>query len=233
MPDIAIDKKCELIAEHYQKTYELTHDLWQQRNSLLLFLLATIGLASLLTFHAPGIERFLVAITASGLQIEETSGAYATFQSNFPFGVLQGILLFFVFYLMSNLYHRSVHVSNNYRYLGELEREIRAELGVAAGNVAFTREGDFYWDNRPRLLGWTKFVYIILLALLLGAFFIGRACDDWHTRNLLLGVVDLAGFVPTLIYYIGYVDSSLDLNRQEVPAGVKKSNLRAAGQGTT
>ena len=42
----------ELLTEHYQKTYELTYNLWKQRNKTFLVLLGVIGAATLLTFGA-------------------------------------------------------------------------------------------------------------------------------------------------------------------------------------
>ena len=42
----------ELWTEHYQKTYELTYELWKQRNVTFLALLGVIGVATLLTFGA-------------------------------------------------------------------------------------------------------------------------------------------------------------------------------------
>ena len=41
----------ELLAEHYQKTYELTLSMWEQRNRTFLVLLGTVGVATILTFN--------------------------------------------------------------------------------------------------------------------------------------------------------------------------------------
>jgi hypothetical protein len=38
-----------VVAEHYQKTYELTLQMWEQRNTTLLYLIAVVGAAALLT----------------------------------------------------------------------------------------------------------------------------------------------------------------------------------------
>ena len=41
------------LVEHYQKTYELTYKLWQQRNRTFLLLLAVIAAATFLSFRTP------------------------------------------------------------------------------------------------------------------------------------------------------------------------------------
>ena len=41
----------QLLAEHYQKTYELTYEFWKQRNRTFILLIGVIGVATLLTFR--------------------------------------------------------------------------------------------------------------------------------------------------------------------------------------
>ncbi len=52
--------KSELLVQHYQDTYQLTYQLWQQRNRLFLILLGVIALASLLTY-APETNSILLS----------------------------------------------------------------------------------------------------------------------------------------------------------------------------
>jgi hypothetical protein len=61
----------ELIAEHYQKTYELTLAMWEQRNRTFLILLATVGIATLLTFNVSQAQPLLVDLIANAVGIEE------------------------------------------------------------------------------------------------------------------------------------------------------------------
>lgn len=174
-----------LVAEHYQHTYELTFEFWKQRNRLFVFLLLTIGLSTIFTLEdfddQNAILKLIVDIVGaeSGSQITELSDSFAM-------AFLQTILLIIVFFLMFNLYHRSVTVLRNYQYLGQVEDELREILKIGAilneDAVVYTREGKFYWNwreisesstNKLRMriggLGqdWAKGVYIFLVAVLL------------------------------------------------------------------
>jgi len=204
---ITADKRAELLAEHYQKTYELTHELWKQRNSTLLLLLGVVGAATLLTLHVPGMESLLVGFITKNLNITKSD-----LEANVSFSILQSVLLFVVFYLMVNLHHRALYVLRNYRYLGALEGEIRVALGLGENAVSFTRESSFYWHARTRLLDYTKFFYIVLLGALLVAFFVGRIADDLAARNSLLSAVDLVMGVSTLVFFVGYAWGSVRLD---------------------
>lgn len=207
--------KNELLVEHYHKTFELTSHLWKQRNTLFLLLIGVIGLATLLTYRGSEANPLFVDLVAKTLGISD-SGRISELKTGFPFALLHGILLFVIFYLMFNLYHRALSVLLQYAYLGALEKEIREGLGFQGESKAFTRESDFYWSRRPKLLGSVKWVYILLLGLLLGAFLVGRIIDDWRTSdNYLLVIIDLIVAIPTAIYFYGFAASSIDLDSKD------------------
>lgn len=203
-----MQNRTTLIVDHYQKTFELTFDVWRQRNKVSLLLLAVIGAATLLTFEIPEANSLLVDFLAKVLNVTDQS-RIKELRTSFPYGILQSILLFAVFYLMVNLYHRTVWVLRNYRYLGALETEIRDHLNLQEATVAFSREGDFYWRNRCKGLGSVKWVYIVLLAGLLSFFLIGKFYNDLSTGSLILIVIDLVMGSATLFFYIAYILSSV------------------------
>src|SRR5260370_42233742 len=60
-------ERSELLVDHYQKTYELTFELWKQRNTTFLVLLGVIGAATLLTFGAADANTLLIAWIANVL----------------------------------------------------------------------------------------------------------------------------------------------------------------------
>jgi hypothetical protein len=64
-------ENAELLADHYQKTYELTFELWKQRNMTFLLLLAVIGAATLLTFGSAQTNPLLIDWIAKVLGISE------------------------------------------------------------------------------------------------------------------------------------------------------------------
>jgi hypothetical protein len=60
-----------ILAEHYQKTYELTLEMWRQRNQTFIVLLAVIGAATLLTFSPSQANPLLVLWIAKALGVTE------------------------------------------------------------------------------------------------------------------------------------------------------------------
>src|SRR5712692_6154591 len=163
---IEMSDTTEILANHYQRTFELTYELWKQRNRTFLALVSVIGAGTLLTFRAAQANPLLVYWIAKLLGLSDKD-SIAALGKSFPFGLLQSLLLIVVFYLMVNLYHRALYVLRNYRYLGALEREIRKQLGLEAESCSFTRESSFYWSDRPPLLGGVKWFYIVLVGALL------------------------------------------------------------------
>ncbi len=201
------------LIDHYQKTYELTFDLWEGRNKIFLMLLAAIGLAPLLTFPALGTRSLLFLYLGHTFGLSEKD--IAVVQSGFPFGVLQSILLFAILYLTVNLYHRARYVLRNYAYLSAIENEIREALGLGENTVAFTRESTFYWGSRDFLSGAVKYIYIFLLAGLLLSFLGSLIVVDWKSGNHLLSAVDIAFAAPTLTFLYGYATSSVSMDHKQ------------------
>lgn len=198
---------------HYQKTYELTYTHWRQRNRTFLILLGVISVATLLIFGGSKTDSMLVYFIAKLVGATDAAGREAIRQG-LPFGLVQSILLMVVFYLTVNLYHRALYVLRSYRYLGRLEQEIRQDLALPADSIAFTRESSFYWNDRPPLSGWVKWIYILMLGLLLLAFLGARIIGDFHSHSYLLGLVDLIIALPTLLFFYAYARSSVSLDSQ-------------------
>ncbi len=203
-----MDEVGKLLIEHYQKTNELTFKLWQQRNNTFIILLGVIGAATLLTFRVPQAEPLLVDIISKLVGITD-SARIAELRVGFPFGLIQSIVLVVVFYLVVNLNHRASYVLRNYRYLAGLEQEIRSRLNPPS--IAFTRESTFYWSDRKqsRVWGAVKWVYLGMLGFVLLAFLGGRLLEDLWARNFVLGAVDLAIAIPTLIFFYDYARTSI------------------------
>jgi hypothetical protein len=210
--------KNTLLAEHYQKTYELTYRLWQQRNRTFLMLIAVIAAGTLLMYRPTDANSLLVDWVAKLLDIKD-SNRIKELRDSFPFALLQSILLTVIFYLMVNLFHRAVYVLRNYAYLGALEKEVRSALSLSDQDVAFTRESNFYWKDRPVLLSTVKGFYVFLLGLLLFAFLIGRVIGDILAGSVLLILADLAIAVPTAIYFLGYAWYTLQLDSKDAIIG--------------
>jgi hypothetical protein len=215
----------QILAEHYQKTYELTYELWKQRNQTFLILLAVIGAATLLTFSATQTNPLLVRWIAKVLDVKDKQ-EIQELAGSFPFGLLQSLLLVVVFYLVVNLYHRALYVLRNYRYLAALEQEIRGHLEAPPKSIAFTREGSFYWSDRTFLQSAVKWCYIVLVGCLLFAFLGGRIYEDFTTRTVVLAVVDLMISIATSLFFLAYARSSISMDTEK--AVLRGKRLEAA-----
>ena len=197
----------DLLAEHYQKTYELTLDVWGQRNQTFLILLAVVGGATLLTFNASETQPLLVDIIAKLLSIESPD-RQSQLRASFPYGLIQTILLMVVLYLTLVLYHRTSFIRRSYRYLGELENELRTAMGLPDGSVAFTREGKFYEKHSPVLSRAVGITYVGMLGLLLLAFLGMRIFTDFSSGNYVVSAIDFLLAVPTVLFFGAYVHAS-------------------------
>jgi hypothetical protein len=65
------EKRAELLAGHYQKTFELTYDLWKERNTIFLALMGAVGIETLLMLGDPTTNSLLVRIVAKLVNITD------------------------------------------------------------------------------------------------------------------------------------------------------------------
>lgn len=200
-------ENAELLAEHYQKTYELTLTMWEQRNTTFLLLLIVVGAATLLTFNVSQAEPLLVDLLAKVVGVSD-SNRLKDLRGSFPYGFIQSILLMVILYLMIILYHRTAFIRRCYSYLSAVEPEIKACLDLPEEAVAFTRESKFYQSHKSPFAQFVAVTYIGMLGFLLLCFLGGRIFTDFYTGKLLIGIVDLLLAAPTLLFFIAYVRSS-------------------------
>ena len=214
---VSAEKRAELLVDHYQKSFELTHEMWKQRNLMFLRLLATIGLAALFAF-VPQLSNWLLINYIA----KATDSQAQELLSGFPFGLLQTIIMFVVFYLMVNLHHRAQYVLRSYKYLGDLESEIRELLNLGPEHAAFTRESGYYWQHRGRFAGLVKWIYFVLLGGLLMTFLTVQLVFDAREGDIGLLLADGAIAIAILIFFYAYTRSSViedgaDEHREEMP----------------
>lgn len=196
MADVA-----ELLVEHYQKTFELTLDLWEQRNRTFLILLLVVGLATLLTFNPTKLvaEPLVVSYIARTL-----GGNYDSLRVGFPYFLIQSILLMAILYFMVILYHRTTLILRNYVYLAGIEEEIRSRLELAEAELGFTREGRFYQRARSPFQRQIGLAYITMLGVLLVSFLGARIYADLSVGPYWLVGVDVILATPTLLFFLAY-----------------------------
>ena len=193
----------QLIAEHYQKTYELTLTVWEQRNRTFLILLIAVGVATLLTFDVSQAQPLLADLIAKTVGIEDVQRRQEL-RASFPYGIIQSILLMTVLYFMVILYHRTAFITRSYSYLNLIEGEIRRGLSLPQDSISFTREGSFYRANRPALSWLVAIAYVGMLGLLLAAFLGMRIYTDIQQHKIAFAAMDILLAVPTVLFFAAY-----------------------------
>ncbi len=75
----------DILTKHYQKTFELTYEIWKQRNKTFLVLVAVIGAGTLLTFRAAQ----LLALARE--RVKRSSCALQECRKYWDAGILRGL----------------------------------------------------------------------------------------------------------------------------------------------
>lgn len=174
--------RIEQLCTHYQHTNELAHRLWERRNFQFVVLGATVALSAIITILETGLPDGLrgflanqgvpAAADGDGKVAEAIAAAVAG---------LPPFLTVAVFYLMTNVYHRSVHITNYWRYVGRLEQEIRSAMAIHESDWAFSREGNYFRRTGERASRKIGSLYKWILLLLLAIFFLFRLGRDYTT----------------------------------------------------
>lgn len=200
-------KEIELFVEHYEKTYETTLKVWEQRNRTFLILLVVVGVATLITFNVPEAQPLLADLIAKVLAIKEST-RIAALRTSLPYGLIQSILLMVILYLMVIVYHRTTFILRNYRYLEAVEKEIREGLELPDDSIAFSREGSFYKEHKPYLSKLVGLAYIVMLGVLLTVFSGMRVYTDLTSGNIWFTIVDVFLSLSALIFFGAYAHAS-------------------------
>jgi len=219
----------QVVTEHYQKTFELTHEMWKERNKLFVYLVLTTGVGLLFLLRVPEFDKLLVETIASILNIDDAA-RIAELYSNFPFDVLLSAILVIIFYLMQKLYSTNLSVSRYYLYLGAMEEEIRKTLKQPKNSVAFTREGKFYWSGRSVTQNISKWLYVTVITITLLPFSILKIFSDLELKSIVLIIVDIVVSLMTYIYLFEYARSALRLDVAKLPSLRSKEGNKSDSQ---
>ena len=221
------NESAQAITEHYQKTFELTHEMWKERNKLFVYLVLTTGVGLLFLLRVPEFDRLLVETIANILGIKDPE-RIAELYTNFPFDVLLSAILVINFYLMQKLYSTNLSVSRYYLYLGAMEDEIRKTLELPRESIAFTREGKFYWGGRTVAQDISKWLYVIVITITLLPFSILKIFGDLELKSIFLVVVDITVSLMTLIYLFEYARSALQLDVAKLSPSSSKEGRKSS-----
>lgn len=204
-----MDRNAALV-DHYNRTFDVTLKLWQQRNSTFLVLLLVVGIANLFSNRQVLLATLQTIFEHMNMKLGNLDGAAGFYET------VQTILLILVFYLMVQLYNRSTTVVMNYAYLGRLESEIRWAFAFGPRDIAFTRESQHYWYRRPLFFSLIKYFYVLIIGALMAFYYWVRLSQD--RENLTMLIVDGIVGVPTLVVFLAYAYQSIVYDRPAKPA---------------
>jgi len=202
----------DVLADHYQKTFEVAYDTWKERNKIFVYLVLVASVGLMLLLRVPTANDLLVDAIAKFLNITDPIRK-ADLKSGFPFDILLSAILVVMFYLMQRLYSTNLSVMRNYLYLGALEQDIKPHLGLPSGSIAFTREGGFYWSSRTKMQSVSKYYYVAVLFIILIPYIGIKLFNDFNPFNWVF-LVDGIVSALTISYWWEYMRSSL---RMDVP----------------
>lgn len=223
------NESAQAITEHYQKTFELTHEMWKERNRLFVYLVLTTGVGLLFLLRVPEFDKLLVETIASILGIQDPERVSQLY-TNFPFDILLSAILVIIFYLMQKLYSTNLSVSRYYLYLGTMEDEIRKMLELPKESVAFTREGRFYWGGRTATQNISKWLYVIVITITLLPFSLLKVFGDLELKNIILVFIDIVVSLMTFVYLFEYARSALRLDVAKLPASSSKEDKTSSSK---
>jgi hypothetical protein len=170
--------RATVLAEHYQKTYELVLHFWERRNRQFVTLAAVLAVAAIGSI----LQDALIAASRIYLEslLKDAKTEVSVVLEALPqaYSVVITFLLVASFYLMANLYLQTSLIINYYGYL-DLEQDLRNELSLRQDRVAFTREGAYYSATGRRVSALVRLFYKLVLFALLVLLFATRMLIDW------------------------------------------------------
>ena len=154
----------EVLADHFDKTFELLRMDVGKRDRLFLYMLI-LAFVLLLYMSAPDAVGEWTNMMVANQSGSPNSGK--TIQLiNVSF---IGTILWFGFLGLSHTYFQTVlHVERQYSYIYQLEKLLSKHFD----EKAFVREGRHYRDSRRKFSSWTKFIFWMLSPLLMFLFLI-------------------------------------------------------------
>ena len=212
----------DVLAGHYQKTFEVAYEYWKERNRQFVILVLTAVIGLLMIQRGALVNELLVKYIVKYFALTDQT-LIGEISKAIPFNLLLSGVLVTMFYFMQRLYSTNLSVMRNYLYLGALEEEIRKHLGLPTGSVAFTREGSFYWGRRSRIQAMSKYYYVVVLFIILAPFIGFKLIADLESPNLLVIAVDVVVSLMAILYWWAYARSSFRLDVPKIPTEKQKA----------
>ncbi len=158
------DTRLEVLSHHYSESYGLLKTAVEKRDRLLLYMLIVICVL-LLYMSAPAtVGEWLNSFVSSQVHVGNTANLNALIDVSFI-----GVILMLGLLSLSHTYFQTVlHVERQNDYIYQLE----ARLSQAFDDLAFTREGRHYQQNKRLFARWTKVIFWMLVPALFFTFIV-------------------------------------------------------------
>lgn len=211
----AVPVNLDVLAGHYQKTFEIALENWKERNRLFLFLVLTAVVGLILLQRGDIANELFVKYVQKyfALTPAEDYGLLKAISETVPFSFVQSAVLVVMFYFMQRLHATNLAVMRTYKYLALLENEIQPHLGLPRASGSFTRESKFYWSNRVFMQTMSKWSYVAVLFFLLIPFMYLKLADDLASAPFPITSVDAIVSVLILAYWVDYARSAFILDK--------------------
>ncbi|MFZ5857682.1 MAG: hypothetical protein ACOYZ6_12690 [Chloroflexota bacterium] len=205
----------EVLADHYQKTYEVAYENWKERNKLFTFLVLTAIVGLLILQRGDMVNELFVKYVQKYFELKfpDDEILIRAISKSVPFSLVQSGILVAMFYFMQRLHATNLTVMRTYKYLAILENEIQPYLGLPGKSGSFTRESKFYWDNRVFMQTMSKWSYVVVLFVLLIPFMYFKLASDIGLAPITITAVDIIVSVLTFAYWFDYARSAIKLDK--------------------
>ena len=205
----------EVLANHYQKTYEVALENWKERNKLFIFLVLTAIVGLLILQRGDTVNELLVKYVQKyfELKVPDDQNLIDKISKSVPFSLVQSGILVAMFYFMQRLHATNLAVMRTYKYLAILENEIQPYLGLPEISGSFTRESKFYWNNRVFMQTMSKWSYVVVLFVLLIPFMYFKVSSDFGSAPVTITIVDITVSLLTFAYWADYARSAFKLDK--------------------
>lgn len=146
--------KLEILNDHYKDTFSHQLGYLKRRNRFSLYLFLVLVVMFLEVMSPSGTETIFSKLISKYL------GNDISLETSF----VRCLTWFFLFALVVQYFQTVVLVERQYAYLHKLEKELTPFF---SSKIPFTREGESYLKNYPRLSNWSNFLYIWVFPIIL------------------------------------------------------------------
>lgn len=201
--------KLEVYFNEYNAMRSHTYTLWEKRNKIFLILILIVGLSVLFTFNIAESKPLILDMLAKILTIDDPKHIKKLNSSLF-YSFIQSLFMATILFTMMILYNRTAKIRFNYKYLSEIESDIKKASDLPDDSIIFTLESEFYKNNYPKFSFFLGIIFILFLGILLLPFLGVRLYNVWYINfDLVTGIIDTLLSILIIILYVAYAYTSL------------------------